>query len=413
MKLYKRIITIMFALLISFTIYGSQLAADEPIKLEFFQQKMEEGPQQAYQDLIDKFNKENPGIIIEMNTVPDAGSVLISRLGSDDIPPIFSDYPTQMQFKEKVRNGYILELTGQDFLERVNPAMLEMAKASDGGTYALPYSQNYVAVFYNIDMFEEYDLEIPTTYDELIAICEKLQTEGVQPFILTYRDAGRVGHMFQAMIQAWNPGGVEKIIDVIEGNSKMVGDEGFTTLATKMLDIDNFTNEDAFGISDTAMWEGFANGEAAMCITGSYARGTIYISNPDLNMGAFPLPNDKYDDTYTLSGVDAAISIAANLSSEEEEAALKFLDFLSTVENAQHWSNIDGAPSCIVGTEYLDSGVQPVLDLVGEGRVHDWFAATIEGQIQSDIYNVVQEFLIDQEVGLFLENLDTSIEDNR
>ena len=59
--------------------------ADEPLKIEFFQQKGEEGPQKGYKEIIDKFNKENSDIEIEMNTVPDAGTVLTSRISSGDI----------------------------------------------------------------------------------------------------------------------------------------------------------------------------------------------------------------------------------------------------------------------------------------------------------------------------------------
>ncbi len=40
-------------------------------------------------------------IRIEMNTVPDAGTVLTSRISSGDIPVIFSDYPTQQQFRQE------------------------------------------------------------------------------------------------------------------------------------------------------------------------------------------------------------------------------------------------------------------------------------------------------------------------
>lgn len=64
--------------------------ADEPLKIEFFQQKGEEGPQKGYKEIIDKFNKENSDIEIEMNTVPDAGTVLTSRISSGDIPVILS-----------------------------------------------------------------------------------------------------------------------------------------------------------------------------------------------------------------------------------------------------------------------------------------------------------------------------------
>ena len=42
--------------------------ADEPLKIEFFQQKGEEGPQKGYKEIIDKFNKENSDIDIMILT---------------------------------------------------------------------------------------------------------------------------------------------------------------------------------------------------------------------------------------------------------------------------------------------------------------------------------------------------------
>ncbi len=137
--------------------------------IEFFQQKGEEGPQKGYQAIIDKFNAANPDIKIEMNTVPDAGTVLTSRISSGDIPVIFSDYPTQQQFRQKVANGYVQDLSGQDFLKNVNESSLEMTKQEDGGYYALPYSRNYMGVFYNMDIFEENNLEIPETWMILLS----------------------------------------------------------------------------------------------------------------------------------------------------------------------------------------------------------------------------------------------------
>lgn len=60
----------------------AEQASGEVLTIEFFQQKGEEGPQKGYQAIIDKFNAENPDIVIEMNTVPDPGTVLTSRISS-------------------------------------------------------------------------------------------------------------------------------------------------------------------------------------------------------------------------------------------------------------------------------------------------------------------------------------------
>ena len=166
----KKILALMVALILTFTMAG---ACAEGTAVEFFQQKPEEGPQKAYQAVIDAFVAANPDYAIEMNTVPDAGTVLVQRMSTGDIPAIFSDYPTQVQFQDKVDNGYVLCLSDYEFMSRVNEGYLEISVADDGKYYSLPISSNYMAIFYNIDIFNECGItELPTTWDELVAVCD-------------------------------------------------------------------------------------------------------------------------------------------------------------------------------------------------------------------------------------------------
>lgn len=388
---------------------GGSVMAEEPLKIEFFQQKAEEGPQKGYQAIIDKFNEENPDIVIEMNVVPDAGTVLTSRISSGDIPVIFSDYPTQTQFKQKVANGYVQDLSDQEFLKNVNESSLEMTKQEDGGYYALPYSRNYMGVFYNKQIFEDNGLEIPTTWDEFVNVCETLKGAGITPIGLYGKDPGRVGHTFQCSTVAWAPNGIETIEKAVAGEAKIEGDAEFTAAFEKMATLLSYSNEDALALADTTGWENFARGEYAMTITGSYAKGTIESINSDLEMGAFPLPNDTYEDTKCLSGIDAAICVSAQASEEEKEAAYRFLAYLAETENAQTFCDYDGAPSCINGVVNEDEGVTPMTDIINAGQTHDWMASTIDNNVVTDIYNVVQGFWADKNVENVLKNMDASI----
>jgi raffinose/stachyose/melibiose transport system substrate-binding protein len=406
---------ICLAAIMSLTVYagGKQdtAASGGVTTIEFFQQKMEEGPQRGYQAVLDRFNTEYAGKYkIEMNTVPEAGQVLTSRVVSGDIPPLFSDYPTQLQFKEKVRNGFLQDLTGQSFMSRVNPPAVTMSKAPDGKDYAMPLSHNFMAVYYNIDIFNANSIAVPKTYGELIAACNKLKAAGIQPLVLTFATPGRVGHMFQAMNTAWTAkgGGVEKFAAAMKGG-KIAGDAELIRMAQRVLELTSFANTDAFALPDTGMWENFANGKAAMCITGSYARGTIFLANPNVNMGVFPIPSDTLEATTLLSGIDAALSVSAKAKANEKEAALAFLEFISRTENAQIFCDSDGAPSTITAVKYSDPRVDPVINKMKSGPLHDWFASTIPGNVQNEIYNVVQQFLMDKQVNALLNQLQQTI----
>lgn len=381
----------------------------EALRIEFFQQKGEEGPQKGYQAIIDKFNAENPDIVIEMNTVPDAPTVLTSRISSGDIPVIFSDFPTQVAFRQKVANGYIQDLTGQAFLDNVEASSLELAKQEDGGYYALSYSRSFMGVYYNRTIFEEHGLSVPATWEEFLTVCETLKAAGITPMGLHGKDPGRVGHTFQCTLNAWAPNGVEIIEKAVAGETKIEGNEEFIQAFDKMKTLFTYANEDALALSDIQCYEQFANGQYAMCITGSYARGTIESLNADLDLGIFPLPNDTKETTKCVAGIDAAICVSAKATEEEKAAAYRFLAYLAEPENAQLFYDSDGAPSCIKGVVNNDEGIAPIIEILSAGKTHDWMASTISNNVSTDLYNVVQGFWADQDVDTLLKNMDASI----
>jgi raffinose/stachyose/melibiose transport system substrate-binding protein len=58
----------------------------QEVELEFFQNKRE--AVETFDKLIEKFEEENPNIDIEQNHVPEAETVLKSRLAKNNIPDI-------------------------------------------------------------------------------------------------------------------------------------------------------------------------------------------------------------------------------------------------------------------------------------------------------------------------------------
>ena len=53
--------------------------------------------------------------------------------------------------------------------------------------------------------FEDNGLEIPTTWEEFTAVCDKLKEAGITPVGMHGKDPARVGHLFQAATVAWAP----------------------------------------------------------------------------------------------------------------------------------------------------------------------------------------------------------------
>lgn len=73
----------------------------------------------------------------------------------------------------------------------------------DGSYYAFPVRRVVMGIFYNKPIFEKYNLEVPTTHDEFIKVCETLQKNGIVPIA----NPGKV----PAATNRWFDGYLEKM----------------------------------------------------------------------------------------------------------------------------------------------------------------------------------------------------------
>ncbi|WP_404430389.1 extracellular solute-binding protein [Microbacterium lacus] len=243
----------------------------------------------------------------------------------------------------------------------------------EGQTSAIPYSVMGAAVIYNVEVFEQNGLEVPTTWDELIEVCETLEAAGVTPFYATFAENWTIG-------QGWYDYAVGGMLDSVaffetlaeEGvnvgpNSTASFQQDHAEPVAKMLELSQYVNDDAesrgYGDGNTAM----ANGDAAMLMQGPWALGEIAKTAPDLELGMFPLPvTDNPDDRKARINIDLAAWIPE--ASSHKEAARVFLDYLYQPEIIEAYNAAQlgftptkGAPPAsderILGLqEYIDAG---------------------------------------------------------
>ncbi|SEB40017.1 ABC transporter substrate-binding protein [Microbacterium hydrocarbonoxydans] len=222
--------------------------------------------------------------------------------------------------------------------------LMEQYGTCAGRTSALPYSVMAASVIYNKQIFDEQGLEVPQTWDELLAVADQLKDAGIDPFYATFKDDWTVA-------QGWydyTAGGSVDVIDFFDAlaeegtevgpDSERSFQKDFAEPMERMMQLaEDYTNEDApsrgYGDGNLA----FGKGEAAMYLQGPWAFSEIAKTAPDLELGTFPLP--MTDDPADL-GVRVNMDLAAMIPEESrhQEAARDFLEYLFQPENIEEYN---------------------------------------------------------------------------
>ncbi len=375
-------------------------ASGDKVHIEFFNIKSEVVG--IYDELIQKFEDANPDIEVEQINVPDATTVLQTRMSTNDMPDVLSHWASDPVFKEMVNNGMLVDLTGQEFLNNIKEGMLETTEY-DGKAYCLPISMNAAGVVYNIDIFEANGIEIPTTYEELIEVCKKLQDAGITPFAM-FNQASHAGQI-EAMLQVSD---IENYEDayakIYEGTAVVEDYEGFRLAAEKIVELNEYAQEDSFGTTYEQAIADFANEETAMILGGIWMVPTINEDNANLNYSTFAFPASAGMKTVVPYQNDHCLAISE--SCENKEAAMKFLAFMAETENAQYYADMDGSPSYIEGVETTLVQTRPLLDLFDkEDNLGIWPDQLWQPGVVDNMYNFTDELVQSGDVDAYLQNL--------
>jgi multiple sugar transport system substrate-binding protein/raffinose/stachyose/melibiose transport system substrate-binding protein len=145
-------------------------------------------PKRVEADLMDMFQKENPGIDVIHSAVAheDFKQAIRAYLTSSNPPDVLTWFAGN-RARFFIDKGLILDIS--DVWEEAgwNESYSKGFKALstvDGKQYFLPGSWYWWAVYYSKSTFEKYDIDPPETWDEFLAVCKKLKDNGLAPITI-------------------------------------------------------------------------------------------------------------------------------------------------------------------------------------------------------------------------------------
>jgi raffinose/stachyose/melibiose transport system substrate-binding protein len=333
-------------------------AEAEAVTLTVFHHMSEQAKRDALDSIVDLYTEANPNVEVRIEAVDFSNfdATLRTRIAGGDAPDII--FGRAVSRPELVTSGQIMALDGEDFLENVNESALD-SMTLEGSVWGVPLSISSMGVYYNRALFEEYGAEVPQTYDELIALCEMLESEGVTPFVFGFRD----GWTAQVVFQSDFSGGPLRSIPQFYADT-MSGDSNFEDYPELIAALERyeerlqFGNDDPFSVDYARSLAAFSTGEAAMLMQGLWSLGDIRRNNPDGDFGFFlnPAYNTVSENFLNISADDAFMISA---QTEHPEEAKAFLAVLASQEGSETWAEI--ATSIPVARGADTSNLDPIL----------------------------------------------------
>lgn len=405
----KKLVTVLLMItvltgMVAATGCGTSSGKDGKIHINLVQYKPE--AVKAFEKMEEEFNATHDDIVLEIESPNDAMTVLKTRFIKEDVPDIIG-IGGDVNFSSFIDSDMLMDISDFEGISDIKPAYLEIAKnleyVPEEGVYSVPYVANAAGILYNKDMFDEYNWDIPTTWDEFMALCDEIQASGIQPLYFGFKDTW-------TCLAPWNSLAVDlapaDVCQQVNRGETTFSDE-YREVSEKMLELLPYGPEDPYAYNYNDACTAFANGESAMYTIGNYAVPQIQSVNPDMNIDSFVMPgNNNADENILNSGIDLQFCVTNDC--ENKEAAYEVLRYLLKDETIQIYLNDQSAVPCKEGDFELPEVLNGMASYIKEGKMADYQDHYYPAEMSVDAQ--IQTFLINGDVNAFLKKFDSDWE---
>lgn len=289
--------------------------------------------------LAEEFTAET-GIKVDYQLNPDDQytNIVKAKLASGEGPDIFycnGGYGMKEYLPEK----YFTDLSDEPWVDRLADWAIE-ASTYDGKIVGLDmWSVDGWAMLYNPNIFAQYDLTVPKTFEEFKTVCAVLMEQNIRPIYMDGVDSWRQCLWLLEMttlVESNNPGIIDRL-NTAEGKFADIPEALQATEQVKELVDLGYFGEHFLSDPWDSSFDVMANGEAAMLLT--YTSFTMELEEKYPDLGAdqwemFPVP--LCDNLYFSHNNGGEIEVI-NKDSKNIEACKAFFNFMAEQENAQRY----------------------------------------------------------------------------
>ena len=361
--------------MLSANIYGcsssNNATEDGVAKITVWTQEGQVVEQEYYKNAIEQFNELYAGEIeASLQMIPRGNGYeyenkINAAATSGSLPYIIAmDGPSVANYADSGIIVPIDEYFTEDKLEDFVPSIIKQGTV-DGQLYALGAAESTVVLFYNKDVLDAAGIQAPTTLEdawtwkEVYEISKKLKTNDMYGINLDW-DLGE-GQIYAFAPMIWSNGG-----ELLSEDGKKI--DGYLN-SDKSIEALKFYQKFAVEglINLQPLPNDFEEGKSAMYLMGSWEIQTIEESYPDFNYGITYYP--KFSESSKVVSPSGDWCFGITSGSENQEAAAKLLEFLTSAEEVEEYCSAISKPPARISVfdnmeEYQDENKKVIKEQV-------------------------------------------------
>ena len=321
---------------------------DAPVTLRVAMGSPGEAQIEVWEATAASFEASNPNVTVEFNFQDDDLYETIglpNLLNGGDAPDVYFEWAGQ-RLQDRYDEGFVADITdavqngelGTYFEEGAYNGMV-----IDGKNVMVPANADVTTVmWYNVDIFNDLGISVPTTWDEMITASETIKAAGIIPIGIGNKDLWPVGNWTSHILS--RAMGEEVYDQMLKQEIPMDSPEIVAAMEYVVeLQQSGIVNESVNAIDDNEGAELFFQGRAAMHPIGSWLVSWAIESAPDLNFDYFNLPPLEGAGTQD-SVIAVSTGFIVNAESSHQDVAIDFLTLFSSPEFTSQMVDAGGTP---------------------------------------------------------------------
>ncbi|MEU0188861.1 ABC transporter substrate-binding protein [Streptomyces afghaniensis] len=319
---------------------GGSGAAADPKTVSLGSNSSDAVPKKAFAEIYAAFTKKS-GIKVDVNTKDH--NTFQEQINSylqgtpDDVFTWFAGY--RMQFFASKKLATPIDDVWQQIGGNFPDAMKKLSKGEDGKYYFVPLYTYPWAVFYRKSVFAQHGYKVPTTWDDFVALCKRMQKDGLVPIAFGDKDAWPAMGTFDQINFRTN--GYDFHVELMAGKASWT-DPKVRKVFDHWTEILPYHQDGAVGRTWQDAAQTLVAKKAGMYLLGTFVgqQFTNKADLDDLDFFAFPEIDPQFGQDTVEAPTDGFMLSKAP---KNRDGATKLLEFLGTPEAEQIYLKADSS----------------------------------------------------------------------